>query len=334
MHSALPRGNAAYLMLFLAPLLWGGAFVAAKYVVLELHPLAAASLRFLISFLVLFLVLLFWEGRAAFPRIRDLPLLAFLGLTGVFAYNALFFYGIGATAATDGALVVASSPVLTAALSALFLGERFGGRQLTGFLLSLLGMLTIITKGHPEVLLTWEIDKGGLLFLGCALSWACYSVAGKKAMTGFTPLAATTWATGLGAVFLTVAAVPYYVLPAVTGLSSMAFWSLMFLAVCASGIAFVFWFVGVDRVGAGRAGVFVNVAPLSAAVWAALILGEQLALFHLVGAILIFGGVYLVTRSSRHPPPGYRARPRGSRAGFPRSRFLSSTSTAVPIKQV
>lgn len=175
-----PGFNSAYLMLFLAPLFWGGAFVAAKYVVPELHPLVAASLRFLISFLVLLPVLLIREKGKALPAVRDWPLLVLLGLTGVFAYNAFFFYGIGSTAATDGALIVASSPILTALLSAIFLGERFTGRQVLGFILSILGVLNIVTKGDPAVLLTWDVNTGDLLFFGCALSWACYFGGRKK----------------------------------------------------------------------------------------------------------------------------------------------------------
>ncbi|MBE0467306.1 MAG: DMT family transporter [Candidatus Desulforudis sp.] len=291
-----PGSNSAYLMLFTAPLFWGGAFVAAKYVVPELHPLVAASLRFLISFLVLLPVLLIREKGKAFPAVRDWPLLMLLGLTGVFAYNAFFFYGIGSTAATDGALIVASSPIFTALLSVIFLGERFTGRQVLGFFLSILGVLTIVTKGNPAVLLTWDVNTGDLLFFGCALSWACYSVAGRKTMARVTPLASTTFAIGLGAVLLTVAALPHYSLPVITGLSTAAFWSLMFLGVFASGIAYAFWFTGVHRVGAGRAGVFVNFAPLWAAFWAVLLLGEKPALFHLIGAVLTFSGVYLVTR--------------------------------------
>lgn len=298
------RANLVYLMLLIAPLTWGGAFVAAKFVVAELHPMVAASLRFTISFLVLLPILLAWEGRKALPAVRDFPLLALLGLTGIFGYNALFFYGIGATAATDGALIVASAPIITAVLSALFLKEHFSVRQVTGFVFSVLGVMIIVTKGHPEVLVSREVNPADLLFLGCAFTWACYSVAGKRAMAKLSPLAATTFASGIGAVFLSAAAIPHLIPSAVTGLLPSAFWNLLFLAMVASGLSFVFWFVGVNRVGAGRAGVFVNIAPLSAAFWAALFLGERLAPFHVVGAVLVFGGVYLVTRRTPLFLPG------------------------------
>jgi drug/metabolite transporter (DMT)-like permease len=289
------KNHLAILLLFLTPVFWGGAFVAAKYVVPELHPVVAASVRFLLSFLFLFPVLMIWEGRKSLPALRDIPLLMFLGLTGVFTYNVLFFYGLQTSQAADGALVVASSPVFTAIVAAIWLRERFCLGQLAGFALCLAGLLTIIAKGSPSVLLNREYNPGDLLLLGCAVSWALYSVGGKLVMQRISPLASTTYAVGFGALFLTVAAVPFGSREMVMGMSVSVVWGLLFLALFASGVAYVFWFSGVNKVGAGRSSVFVNFVPFWAAVAGVAMLGEHLALFHLVGAALTVGGAYLVT---------------------------------------
>lgn len=105
------KSHLAFLLLFLTPMFWGGAFVAAKYVVPELHPVVAASVRFLLCFLFLFPVLMFWEGPKPLPALRDVPLLMFLGLTGIFTYNVLFFYGLQTSQAAGGALVVVQSGI-------------------------------------------------------------------------------------------------------------------------------------------------------------------------------------------------------------------------------
>ncbi|MDP3044311.1 MAG: DMT family transporter [Eubacteriales bacterium] len=289
------KNHLAFLLLFLTPMFWGGAFVAAKYVVPELHPVVAASVRFLLSFLVLFPVLMIWEGPKSLPALRDVPLLMFLGLTGIFTYNVLFFYGLQTSQAADGALVVASSPVFTAIIAAIWLKERFCLGQMAGFALCILGVVTIIAKGSPQVLLNREYNPGDLLLVGCAISWALYSVAGKLVMQRMSPLASTTYAVGFGAVFLTVAAIPFGSWEMVVGMSVSAIWGLLFLALFASGVAYVFWFTGVKKVGAGRSSVFVNFVPFWAAIAGVVILSEQLALFHLVGAVLTVGGAYLVT---------------------------------------
>ncbi|MDI6710682.1 MAG: DMT family transporter [Bacillota bacterium] len=291
----------AYFLLIAAPAMWGGAFVAAKYLVLELHPTAAAAVRFIISFLFLLPFFLRIEGRRALPARRDLPVLLLLGASGVFAYNALFFYGMQWAAATDGSLVVASSPMLTVVLSVLFLRERFIWPQAAGLVLCLAGVTVIITKGSPDTLLGWQVNHGDILLLGCAASWAVYSVAGKVAMRRLSALASTTFSNGLGALMLIACAIPSLHWDSLVGLSARGWTSLLFLAVFASGIAFVFWLAGVRAIGAARSAVFVNLAPVSSALLGVLMLGERLAFFHLAGAVLVLMGVYLVSRQPQRP---------------------------------
>ncbi len=284
-----------YLFLFLTAMMWGGAFVAAKFVVLEMHPLVAAAVRFSISFLFLLPFFLRWEGLKNLPKLRDLPVLLLLAATGVFLYNALFFYGMRTSAATDGALVIASSPMITAIISFFVLKERFGPGQLLGFFLCLAGVTVIITKGSLSVLAALAVNQGDLMLFGCAVSWAVYSVAGKIATGRMTPLASSTFSNGLGAVMLLIAAGPFLPRQSFLDLSPATIGSMLFLAVFASGVAFVFWLVGVNKVGAGRTSIFVNMVPVWSALLGVLFLGERLALFHLVGAVLTLGGVYLVT---------------------------------------
>lgn len=200
------------------------------------------------------------------------------------------------SAATDASLVIASSPVFTVILSLLFLRERFRWLQAAGLVLCLSGVTVIITKGSLGTLLEWQINHGDILLLGCAISWAVYSVTGKAAMRRLSALASTTFSNGLGALMLIACALPNLRWEALTGMSVRGWASLLFLAVFASGIAFVFWLAGVRALGAARSAVFVNLSPVSSAFFAVLLLGEQLAFFHLTGALLVLAGVYLVNR--------------------------------------
>ncbi|MGQ9754752.1 MAG: DMT family transporter [Desulfotomaculales bacterium] len=141
------------------------------------------------------------------------------------------------------------------------------------------------------------------MLLGCAAAWALYTVWGKKALDRFSPLALTTFASGFGTLFLLAAAFSDLGRSPLWSLNPAGIWSLVFLGVLASGVANVFWYAGVRGVGAGRAAVFTNMVPFWSAVTAAVFLGEQLRLFHLAGAVLILGGVYLATRKG-HPQEG------------------------------
>ena len=140
-------------------------------------------------------------------------------------------------------------------LAGWFLQERVGTAQVGGLLLSVAGMLIIITKGSWEVLARHAFNPGDLLLLGCAAAWALYTVGGKKALDRFSPLALTTFASGFGTLFLLAAAFSDLGRSPLWSLNPAGIGSLVFLGVLASGVANVFWYVGVRGVGAGRAAV-------------------------------------------------------------------------------
>ncbi|CCO09369.1 DMT family transporter [Desulforamulus hydrothermalis] len=286
----------SYAVLILATVSWGGAFVAAKMVVGEIPALVAAALRFWLAFLCLLPFMLVQEGRKAKISSKDWPALVFLGFSGIFLYNILFFNGLRVSAAMDGSLLVACGPVLTALLSAFFLQEPLHWRQAAGFLVSLGGVVVIVTKGVPAALLSWDINHGDLMLTCSALTWSFYSVGGKVIMKRLSPLTCSTYAMGIGAVMLTLAAVTQWQDNPFGRMTIVSVAGLTYLAVIASALSFVLWFAGINRVGAGKAAIFQNLVPLSGAVFSVLLLGEQWQLFHAVGGGLILGGVYLVTK--------------------------------------
>ncbi|SHE41246.1 Permease of the drug/metabolite transporter (DMT) superfamily [Desulforamulus putei DSM 12395] len=291
----------SYFMLALATFAWGGAFVAAKMVVTELHPLVAAVARFWLAFLCLIPFMLWKERGKAGVALKDWPVLIFLGFSGIFLYNVLFFNGLRISAAMDGSLLVACGPVLTAILSALVLQERLNFRQAMGFLVSLCGVVVIVTKGVPSALLVWDINPGDIMLTCSALTWSFYSVGGKVVMKRLSPVVSTTYAMGIGAAMLTLAAIPQLTENPFANMTQTSVVGLGYLAVIASALSFVLWFEGIKRVGAGKASIFQNIVPLSGALLSILLLGEKLQAFHPIGALLILGGVYMVTKPARAP---------------------------------
>lgn len=289
----------SYLMLACATTAWGGAFVAAKMVVTELPPLIAAAARFWLAFLCLLPFMLWKEKGKPKVTLRDWPILIFLGFTGIFLYNVLFFNGLKIAAAMDGSLLVACGPVLTAVLSALVLKEKLNFRQAMGFLVSLGGVVVIVTKGNPAALLSWDINPGDIMLTISALTWSFYSVGGKVAMKRLSPVVCSTYPLGIGAAMLTLVAAPQLSLDSFAKVSMISVLGLTYLAVIASALGFVLWFEGINRVGAGRASIFQNIVPLSGALLSIMLLGEHLEIFHPIGAVLILGGVYMVSKPQR-----------------------------------
>jgi len=293
-----------YLKLVLTAFFWGGTFVAARLAVAEAPPFFAASCRFVLAATSL-LLLTAWRSRRegrGFPLPQDLRQLATLfclGLTGVFLYNAVFFTGLKLTTATSGALIVAINPLLTAVLSALWLRERASATQGAGLLISLAGVATVISKGSWSVIANLSFNAGDMIMLGAPLCWALYSILGKKALSSFTPLAATAYAALFGAALLVPAALLEHLLAGgeLPGFSWVGWLAILQLALLGTVVGFVWWYQGVQAIGAARAALFVNLVPLFGAAQAALLLGERVVAPQLWGGLLVIAGVCLGSRS-------------------------------------
>lgn len=291
--------STTYLKLIGAMFMWGGTWIAGRIVAQELPaPLAAPAIRFLLAGLVLAGYALATEGRIPCPQTSsEWGIVTGLAMTGIFIYALFFFYGLKHITAGRGALVVALTPVL-AALTAWFFGqERMTPLKLLGIGIAMLGCLTVIGNGNPVALLQGEVGVGEWLILGCALCWTAYTFIGRRATRTLSPLAATLWASLLGALFIGLTAL-------LQGGTELADWSwrvwtsVIFLAIGGTALGFTWFADGVKRIGAARASVFVNLVPVFAVLQAAVLLDERLGLAVLGGGLLVIAGVWLTTHFS------------------------------------
>lgn len=294
---------AIYVKLFLTALFWGGTFIAGRHVSASLDPFTIAFLRFAMASVLLLSLTWLTEGR--FPRLTrgQIVQVALLGMTGIFAYNVLFFKGLRLIEASRAALIVATCPAFIAVASALFLRGR-GETPFTpairaaGIPLSVLGAAVVISQGDLGRILAGGIGMGELCILGCVLSWVAYSVIGKTAMRRLSPLVSVSYSSAVGTLAL---AVPMILEgPAKNlGRASWIDWaSIAYLAVFGTVIGFVWFYEGVKLIGTTRAGLFINFVPISAVILAALILGEPITWSLAVGAALVLSGVYLTNRTT------------------------------------
>jgi drug/metabolite transporter (DMT)-like permease len=287
---------AVYFKLSLTALFWGGTFIAGRYVAQDLPSFTAAFLRFALAAAVLLLLVRLQEGRLARPS-RDLlvPLLL-LGLTGVFAYNVLFFTGLRRIEAGRAALIVATCPAVIAAASFLFLGERLPPGRLAGIPLSILGAVVVISQARLRSLLAGGLGLGELCIIGCVLNWAAYSLLGKAVMHRLSPLATVAWSSLAGALALAGPAVVEG-LPHHLGHASAANWlAIAYLALFGTVLGFVWFYQGVQRLGPTRAGLFINFVPVSAVLLAFLLLREPVTVSLALGAALVLAGTWLTNR--------------------------------------
>ena len=282
-----------YLKLFAVAFFWGGTFVAGRFLAGSAHPVSAAFFRFAIASGCLLLAVCMSEGRLPRLDARQALAVAALGLTGVFAYNLFFFNGLSLIGAARAALIIALNPVAITLCSALIYRESLPLSRLVGIPLSVIGALVVITRGQPLQVFSGGVGRGELLIFGCVLSWTLYSVIGKTAMRGLSPLAAVCWSSIAGTLLLSIPALAYGSLPEAAHFSWPVWCSIGYLGLFGTVVGFLWYFEGIQTIGPSRAAVFINFVPVNGVLLATLLLGEPLDISLLGGGLLVVLGAYL-----------------------------------------
>ena len=230
---------------------------------------------------------------------------AVLGFFGVFAYNALFFAGLETVAAARAALIVAINPVIIVLVAALLFGETLGRRRIVGAVVSFTGALLVIAGGDVGVVFAGAISAHELYFVGCALSWAAYSLLGKRLLASVSPLKMVWLASIFGTLMLSVPAVGWEALPMrFSGFPLIVWTALLFTGLFSSALGFFWYYQGIAAIGAARAANFIYLVPPAAAILAWLTRGEILSPIQAIGGGIALLGVYLVNHPGRARGPG------------------------------
>jgi drug/metabolite transporter (DMT)-like permease len=315
-HTAGPEslrsGPMLYIKLVATAIFWGGTFVAGRSVAAEAAPFSAAFLRFVVASFFLLIFSLRSYGRIPLPDVKQLFPVLLLGLTGVFAYNAFFFSGLKTVTASRASVIIAANPACIALLSSWFLRERLGPGKILGIALSISGAVLVVSKGAPATLFRGGAGMGELYIFGCVLSWGVYSVIGKTVMTRLSPLLAVTYACIIGAVCLFWPALVEGLPTHINHYTSTLWLGISYLGFFGSALGFIWYYEGIKVIGPSRAGVFINIVPISSIVLAHWILHESIDVSLVGGAALIIIGVYATNRSTsyvryafwRSPSPG------------------------------
>ena len=226
---------------------------------------------------------------------RHAGILALLALLSVPLFQTLVYQGLRTTTAVNAVLLNSSTPVFMIACSWLLERERATARQIAGMLISLAGIVIIMTGGEPSRLVQLELHEGDAWILAAMPLWGLYSVLLKRRPpelggVGFLFVISLLGVTMLAPFFLarTIVAPP----PAPTLESALA---VLYVGIGASVVAFICWNRGVALVGANAAGFTLHLLPAFGTLLAIVFLGEAFRGFHAAGVATILAGVLLAT---------------------------------------
>ncbi len=293
-NSPPPRPSLAhaYLLLTLAALFWSGNFIVGREVRDVVPPVALAFWRWSGGFLIV-LPLAWPHLRRDLPELlRRWPMLLLLSATGIACYNTFIYIGLGTTTALNALLMQSAMPLVIIAWSFALFGERPGWLPDLAVLVSLLGVLTIVTGGEPWALAEVTLNRGDLWVFVAVVTYALYSALLRKRPSVHP-------ASFIAATFLigTAMLAPLYLREIGQGLvihpEPRAWMALVYVATFPAVAAYFCWNRGVQLVGANRAGQFFHLMPVFGSGLAILVLGEEFRAYHAAGAALIFLGIVL-----------------------------------------
>ena len=291
------RDRTAYVTLVAGMIAFGGTWPAGKVAAEHVPPAVVAVVRFAFAALLLRLWARATRTPVRWPARRDVPLVLVLALTVVVAYNLCFLYGVRHASAADGSVIVPGLiPIVTALLGWLALGRRPPRGVLPGLLVAVTGLVVVAA---PSGGVGAERALGDLLFVGAALAWAVYTLAGRRATDRYGSVAANVYATAAGAILLLPVSFldggwrPLLHAPAgaVAGIA--------YLCVLGTVLAFVAFYEGVRLIGSARAASFTLLVPIFGVLSAVVVLGERLRPMLAAGGALVLAGLWLAERASR-----------------------------------
>jgi drug/metabolite transporter (DMT)-like permease len=294
-------------LLTLPPLLWAGNAVVGRLMVNAVPPLALNALRWALA--LLFLLPLAWRlFRRPHEIARHAGLFMLLGLLGVGSFNALQYLALQTSTPINVTLIASSAPLWMMGVGALLYGERPAARHWLGALLSLAGVMLVLSRGDVTALLALKLVPGDLLMLLAAALWALYSWMLARPPASFRGDERPDWGWAEmllmqvifgGAWAALGAGVEHAVRPAEIHWSPGVLWALVYVALGPSLIAYRCWGAGVATVGPAIAAFFSNLTPLFAALMSAALLGEPPRAYHVVAFALIAAGIVVTSRQAK-----------------------------------
>ena len=287
----------AYLYLTLCTLFWSGNFIVGKVATLfEIPPLTLNFYRWFLAFLILCpftlkgVIINYKEIK------KNFLVLVIMGFTSISVFNSVVYYSLNYTQVLNGVLMISTIPVFIIFFSGLFKTESIRIYQIIGVIISLLGVISIITKLDLYLLLSLKLNKGDLWMLVAMISWTTYSLLLGKKKVKLEPFIFLQTIIIIGLLFL----FPMYLAEFLVGKKiNFNFPVLMTIGyvVFFAGIgAYTFWNAAIKLIGPSRSGVFLHLMPIFSSLMAVFLLGEQFSFHHIVGTLLIISGILLSSK--------------------------------------
>ena len=292
------NNNLAYLILILTTIFWSGNFIVGKAA--SMYQIPPFSLNFYRWFFAGLILLPFTYKELIKKKkyiINNLGFFIVLGITSITIFNSIVYYSLYYTQVISGILMISTIPVWIIFISSILKIEKTNIFQIIGVILSLTGVIFIITKADLNLIKNLDFNKGDLSMVIAMFSWAIYSALLKSKKYEISQVSLLEVVIICGLFFL----IPIYFIEMNMGnliILGKPFYLILAYVVIFPGLAsFFFWIKGISIIGANRAGIFLHLMPIMGAIMAMLIFDERFMFYHILGAIFIIDCITLSNKN-------------------------------------
>ena len=285
-----------YAALTLVSLFYGINYSILKIVVPEyVGPYGFIVFRVVVASTIFWIINSFNRERINWKE--DGLILSFCALTGVAINQLLFYKGISLTSAVNGSIIMTLTPVLVLIWASVLIGEKITHRKIAGIILGLVGAIIILYQ--PDALLSAGDWRGDVLIFINGASYACYLVLVKPLMKKYKPMTVVTWIFTIAIIFVLpvglhqAVSVDFYTLP------PKVWWSMAYAIVIVTVVVYFLNAWTLIKVNSSVVGAFIYLQPIFATLTAILFFNEVFLLKHLLAALFVFSGVWLVTMAKK-----------------------------------
>jgi drug/metabolite transporter (DMT)-like permease len=301
MHARARTPHASpYLLLTLTVLFWSINWVTGRAIAGHVTPFAFAFIRWVVAVAVM-LPFAWGDLKAHWPEIRrNWKMIVWLAFWGTGLHNVFAYAGLQYTTATNGVILNSFVPIMIIVLGWLVYRDTITRVQGLGVVVSMLGVLAILTRGDASVIATLSLNKGDLILIAGMTFWAAYTIFLRMKPAELSGLSFLFSCAIVGLVLLVpVFAYEMLFLDGRVEWTPATMGAMLYVGIFPSFLAYVFWNRAVAEVGPNVAGIFMHLMPVFGTLLAWIFLGERLQGFHLAGIALILGGITLTTRGKR-----------------------------------
>ncbi len=295
------KNNLAYILLILTTLFWSGNFIVGKAAsTYNIPPFSLNFYRWLFAGLILLPFTIREISDKKNYIFKNLIFFIILGVTSITIFNSTVYYSLYYMQVISGVLMISTIPVWIMFISSILGIEKTNKFQIYGVILSLLGVLFIITKSDLNVIKNLAFNKGDLIMASGMFAWALYSALLKKKNYEISQIALLEVVIITGLIFL----IPIYFLEMNFGnhivVGEPFILTLSYVVIFPGLASFFFWIKGISIIGANRAGVFLHLMPVFGSVMAIILFDEKFMIYHILGAMFIVAGITLSNKKEKH----------------------------------